>query len=62
MIGALTEYITNEYVKDFQPMGSNMGILPDLPEKIRDKKMKYMAYADRALNSLSEYLQSNRES
>ena len=33
MIGALTEYITNEYVKDFQPMGSNMGYFPTYPKR-----------------------------
>lgn len=56
MIGALTEYISDEYIEDFQPMGSNMGILSSLPERIRDKKMKYKAYAERALNSLSTCL------
>lgn len=56
MMGALAAYISDESVKDFQPMGCNMGILPDLPERIRDKKAKYQAYADRALNALEEYL------
>ena len=56
MMGALAAYISDESVKDFQPMGCNMGILPDLPERIRDKKAKYQAYANRALNALEEYL------
>ena len=38
-------------------MGCNMGILPDLPERIRDKKQKYQAYADRALAALDAYLE-----
>jgi methylenetetrahydrofolate--tRNA-(uracil-5-)-methyltransferase len=52
MIGALTNYITDESVKNFQPMGANMGILLPLEVNIRDKSEKYQALADRALNSL----------
>ena len=46
MIGALLQYITTEN-KDFQPMGSNMGILPPLENHIRDKRERYMAFAVR---------------
>ncbi len=56
MMGALAAYISDASVREFQPMGCNMGILPDLPERIRDKKAKYQAYADRALKALKEYL------
>lgn len=56
MMGALAAYISDESVKEFQPMGCNMGILPELPERIRDKKLKYQAYADRALADLEKYL------
>ena len=52
MIGALTAYISGGCCGEFQPMGCNMGILPELPERIRDKKLKYKAYADRAINTL----------
>ena len=52
MIGALTAYISGGCSGDFQPMGCNMGILPDLPERIKDKKLKYKAYADRAIDAL----------
>lgn len=37
MLGALTRYISSSTAEDFQPMGSNMGILPPLPEKIKGK-------------------------
>ncbi|HAS78732.1 MAG TPA: methylenetetrahydrofolate--tRNA-(uracil(54)-C(5))-methyltransferase (FADH(2)-oxidizing) TrmFO [Ruminococcus sp.] len=58
MCGALTAYISDSYnVENFQPMGCNMGILPELPEKIRDKKLKYQAYADRAMASLRNMLE-----
>ncbi len=56
MTGALAAYISDESAAEFQPMGCNMGILPELPCCIRDKKAKYQAYADRALNALEEYL------
>lgn len=49
MIGALAHYISDENVTDFQPMGANMGILPQLDEEIRDKQMRYQALADRSL-------------
>ncbi len=56
MIGALTAYISGGCCGEFQPMGCNMGILPELPERIKDKKLKYKAYADRAINSLKSVL------
>ena len=39
-------------------MGANMGILPDLPERIRGKQEKYQAYADRGMAALEQYLQT----
>ena len=56
MIGALTHYISGGCSGEFQPMGCNMGILPDLPDRIKDKKLKYTAYADRACEALKETL------
>lgn len=51
MIGALSKYISNPNDK-FQPMNANFGILPELGEKIRDKKLKYQKLADRAEENL----------
>ena len=48
IIGALSKYISTEN-KNFQPMNANFGILPELDEKIKDKKLKYQKLADRAL-------------
>jgi methylenetetrahydrofolate--tRNA-(uracil-5-)-methyltransferase len=57
MCGALTYYITDSFnEKNFQPMGANMGILPELGERFRDKKLKYAAYAQRSLDDLNEIL------
>lgn len=50
MIGALINYITDESVIDFQPMGANFGILPPLETKIKDKRERYGALAERSLN------------
>ena len=58
MIGALSRYISDGSVVDFQPMACNMGILPELPERIRDKKEKYEAIAARGLADLDEYLKN----
>ncbi len=56
MLGALANYISDESVDKFQPMGCNMGILPELPERIRDKKLKYKMIAQRGLDDLDEIL------
>ena len=50
MIGALLSYICDESVKDFQPMGANFGILPQLETHIRDKRERYAAFSERSLN------------
>lgn len=52
MIGALCDYISDESVTDFQPMGANFGVLPPIEPKIRDKSQRYTALAERALKSL----------
>jgi len=53
MIGALAKYISSPN-KHFQPMNANFGILPKLEGKrIRDKKARYQALADRSLKKLS---------
>ena len=49
MIGALINYICDETVKDFQPMGANFGIIPPLQNHIRDKRERYMALSERSL-------------
>ena len=53
MIGALANYISTENDK-FQPMNANFGILPELKEKIRDKKEKYKILADRGLEKIKK--------
>ena len=55
MIGALAKYISTTN-KNFQPMNANFGILPELGERIKDKKLKYQKLADRALECLKEIM------
>ena len=55
MTAALARHISTEN-KDFQPMGANMGILPPLPERIKDKKLRYRTVADRGLEDLKKAL------
>ncbi len=52
MLGALTAYISDPSVKDFQPMASNMGILPPLEERIKGKQERYAALARRAIAAI----------
>ena len=56
MLGALVNYITDESVGNFQPMGANMGILPPLEKKIRHKDERYAALAQRAIAGLEAVL------
>lgn len=52
MLGALLDYISDESVENFQPMGCNMGILPPNPVRIKDKAQRYLAVAERALEKM----------
>ena len=55
MMGALAAHVSTPNA-DYQPMGANFGILPTLDTHIRDKKMRYAALADRALQSLDRVM------
>lgn len=59
MLGALAGYISDPSVAAFQPMGANFGVLPPLEKQIRDKKERYEALSNRALESLSCCLREN---
>ncbi len=51
--GALSAHISTP-TKDFQPMNANFGILAPLPVRIKDKKERYRALAERALQTIDE--------
>jgi len=60
MMGALFDFISSASSKHFQPMPPNFGILPDLPQRIRNKQERYGQYRDRALEDLATWMQSVR--
>lgn len=59
MIGALSRYISDESVKNFQPMGANFGVLPEIEPKIRDKKERYASLAKRGMADIEKYISEN---
>lgn len=56
MLGALSRYISDDSVTDFQPMGANMGLLPPLSQRIKDKQERYQALSRRSLEALRDAL------
>lgn len=61
MIGALFEFISSASPKHFQPMPPNFGILPQLPERIKNKQERYGVYRDRALSDLGSWARRSLE-
>ena len=59
MMGAMARYISDSFVTDFQPMGANFGILPELLNRPRDKGERGQAYADRSLADLKRFIEDN---
>lgn len=57
MIGALTHFISEAPSGKFQPMPPNFGLMPELQERIRDKRARYGAYRDRALADLQSTIE-----
>jgi len=55
MLGALLRYTREADPRHFQPMNANFGLLPELPERIRDKQRKKEALAQRALAAMRDF-------
>ena len=58
MMGALLHYITNAEPDNFQPMKSAMGLLPELETRVKNKRARYAAYAERAQRDFEAYVAS----
>ena len=56
MMGALCHYVTHADVATFQPMKANFGLLPPLAGSRRRKAERKVAYAERALADLDDFL------
>jgi methylenetetrahydrofolate--tRNA-(uracil-5-)-methyltransferase len=52
MLGALYRYLREADPRHFQPMNANFGLVDDLDERIRDKRLKKERMAERALREM----------
>jgi len=62
MIGSLMNFISNkneilskQKKNKFQPMPASFGLVPELTNKIKDKKLRYKAYQERSLKLLKGF-------
>ena len=44
--------MSNQKKNKFQPMPASFGLVPELTNKIKDKKLRYKAYQERSLKEL----------
>ena len=65
MIGALLNFISssNKILKNkkkykFQPMPASFGLIPELSNRIKDKKLRYQAYKNRSIIKIKEFEKS----
>ena len=61
MLGALCHYVTHASLADFQPMKANFGILPPLEKRLKRKRERAVAYVERAMKDLAEFLEAAKE-
>ena len=61
MIGALTNFVSNSQAslrvqnkKNFQPMPANFGLLPELDNRVQNKRERYKEYRNRALSQIQK--------
>ncbi len=59
MLGALYRYMREADPRHFQPMNANFGLVEELDERIRDKRKKREAMANRALDTMAEWMQQH---
>jgi methylenetetrahydrofolate--tRNA-(uracil-5-)-methyltransferase len=58
-IGSMAHYITSADPKHFQPMNANFGLFAPLGEKIKDKQRRNERYAQRALDTIQNFIKND---
>ena len=59
MLGALYRYMREADPRHFQPMNANFGLVDELHERIRDKRKKREALAERSLRAIADWMQQH---
>jgi len=69
MIGSLMNFISckneilaNQKRNKFQPMPPSFGLVPELSNKIKEKKFRYKAYQERSLEALKNFKETKFDS
>lgn len=57
-IGSMAKYITTTNAKNFQPMNANFGLFSDLPIKVKSKKDRAEHHANRALETIQNFMKN----
>lgn len=57
--GQLQRHVSTDN-ENYQPMNANFGILPPAGEKIRDKKMRKVAYFNRGIQDMKRFLEDRK--
>ena len=47
--------MSNQKKNKFQPMPASFGLIPELSQRVKDKKLRYKAYQVRSLKVLKEF-------
>lgn len=55
-MGSMANYITTTNAKNFQPMNANFGLFAPLEKKIKKKQERNEAYANRALETIQNFV------
>ena len=59
MLGALYRYMREADPRHFQPMNANFGLVDELGERVRDKRVKKERLAERALAAMADWRDAN---
>jgi methylenetetrahydrofolate--tRNA-(uracil-5-)-methyltransferase len=59
MLGALYRYLREADPRHFQPMNANFGLVDDLEERVRDKRVKKERMAERAIRDMRSWRDGN---